>query len=611
MNETYPLIEKYCENLTKKAEFKMHEYEAISRDREIQAIINSLLRKTKNAPVLIGEAGVGKTAVVEGLAVKFARQQVPDRLLGKQILKLDLASMTSTDHGGFAKRFSALVKEFQETKDKNIIFIDEIHELVNTGAANSTSALDAGNILKPALARGEISLIGATTIDEYHEYIEQDRALQRRFQIIELAEPSVEQTIKILSEIKDNYERFHGVVYDEDAIKAAVTLSKRYITDRFLPDKAIDLIDEAGAAFEGEKNKVIGKREIAEVLKEWTGIPVTTILKAEAERLIGLESRLKRRVKGQDEAVHEVSDAIMVAQGGLQDPEKPIASFLFLGITGVGKTELAKALTEAIFDQEENCVRLDMSEYSGTDAVEKLIGSGKRKGFLTEAVKHQPYSVVLFDELEKAQPEVWNLLLQILDDGRLTSGDISKRLISFKNTIIIMTTNVGSQYIEDLMEYKGSDIQANKERQFKTMVQSELINIFKRPEFINRIDHKIVFNVLNKKVIKEIAQTRLAELNERLKKQGYSLMYDDRLIDYLADMGTDLKNGARPLARLINRQITAVLAKSIIRYQRSNPKNRNIFRIVVDGKSKEELKAAGVNTSIDRRKLVFKAASEK
>lgn len=611
MNETYPLIEKYCENLTKKAEFKMHEYEAISRDREIQAIINSLLRKTKNAPVLIGEAGVGKTAVVEGLAVKFARQQVPDRLLGKQILKLDLASMTSTDHGGFAKRFSALVKEFQETKDKNIIFIDEIHELVNTGAANSTSALDAGNILKPALARGEISLIGATTIDEYHEYIEQDRALQRRFQIIELAEPSVEQTIKILSGIKDNYERFHGVVYDEDAIKAAVTLSKRYITDRFLPDKAIDLIDEAGAAFEVEKNKVIGKREIAEVLKEWTGIPVTTILKAEAERLIGLESRLKRRVKGQDEAVHEVSDAIMVAQGGLQDPEKPIASFLFLGITGVGKTELAKALTEAIFDQEENCVRLDMSEYSGTDAVEKLIGSGKRKGVLTEAVKHQPYSVVLFDELEKAQPEVWNLLLQILDDGRLTSGDISKRLISFKNTIIIMTTNVGSQYIEDLMEYKGSDIQANKERQFKTMVQSELINIFKRPEFINRIDHKIVFNVLNKKVIKEIAQTRLAELNERLKKQGYSLMYDDRLIDYLADMGTDLKNGARPLARLINRQITAVLAKSIIRYQRSNPKNRNIFRIIVDGKSKEELKAAGVNTSIDRRKLVFKAASEK
>ncbi|MCT3019884.1 ATP-dependent Clp protease ATP-binding subunit [Pediococcus pentosaceus] len=603
-----PLLDKYCDNLTANAQSALNEYRAIGRDQEIKNVIYSLLRKTKNAPVLVGEAGVGKTAVVEGLAAQFATNNVPERLIGQQILKLDLASMTSTSGGSFASKFSGLIKELKNTKDTNIIFIDEIHELVNTGAASSASALDAGNILKPALARGEINLIGATTIDEYHEYIEQDRALQRRFQVIELAEPSEKETIQILSGIKNNYEKFHHIQYTDDAIKAAVELSSRYIVDRFLPDKAIDLIDEAGAIHENSDNRLITQREIAEVLKDWTGIPVTTILKDEATRLGNLEQKIKLRVKGQDEAVRAVANAVTIARAGLQDPHKPISSFLFLGSTGVGKTELAKALTEAMFDREDNHIRMDMSEYSGRDAVAKLIGEGKRKGFLTEAVKHMPYSVVLFDELEKAQPEVWNLLLQILDDGRITSGDYSKRLVSFKNTIIIMTTNVGSEYIDDLTDYKGSDFQANKEQQFKIQVNNELVNVFRRPEFINRIDHTIVFNVLNKNVIQQIARTRLEELAFRLKKQGYNLMYEGEnaknspVVDYLADMGTDVKNGARPLARLINRQITAVIAKKMIQLGKSNPHNFHTFYVGVEGKSKAELS----QSNIDERKLVFK-----
>ncbi|MBU7002093.1 ATP-dependent Clp protease ATP-binding subunit [Pediococcus pentosaceus] len=603
-----PLLDKYCDNLTANAQSALNEYRAIGRDQEIKNVIYSLLRKTKNAPVLVGEAGVGKTAVVEGLAAQFATNNVPERLIGQQILKLDLASMTSTSGGSFASKFSGLIKELKNTKDTNIIFIDEIHELVNTGAASSASALDAGNILKPALARGEINLIGATTIDEYHEYIEQDRALQRRFQVIELAEPSEKETIQILSGIKNNYEKFHHIQYTDDAIKAAVELSSRYIVDRFLPDKAIDLIDEAGAIHENSDNRLITQREIAEVLKDWTGIPVTTILKDEATRLGNLEQKIKLRVKGQDEAVRAVANAVTIARAGLQDPHKPISSFLFLGSTGVGKTELAKALTEAMFDREDNHIRMDMSEYSGRDAVAKLIGEGKRKGFLTEAVKHMPYSVVLFDELEKAQPEVWNLLLQILDDGRITSGDYSKRLVSFKNTIIIMTTNVGSEYIDDLTDYKGSDFQANKEQQFKIQVNNELVNVFRRPEFINRIDHTIVFNVLNKNVIQQIARTRLVELAFRLKKQGYNLVYEGEntknspVIDYLADMGTDVKNGARPLARLINRQITALIAKKMIQLGKSNPHNFHTFYVGVEGKSKAELS----QSNIDERKLVFK-----
>lgn len=603
-----PLLDKYCDNLTANAQSALNEYRAIGRDQEIKNVIYSLLRKTKNAPVLVGEAGVGKTAVVEGLAAQFATNNVPERLIGQQILKLDLASMTSTSGGSFASKFSGLIKELKNTKDTNIIFIDEIHELVNTGAASSASALDAGNILKPALARGEINLIGATTIDEYHEYIEQDRALQRRFQVIELAEPTEKETIQILSGIKNNYEKFHHIQYTDDAIKAAVELSSRYIVDRFLPDKAIDLIDEAGAIHENSDKRTITQREIAEVLKDWTGIPVTTILKDEATRLGNLEQKIKLRVKGQDEAVRAVANAVTIARAGLQDPHKPISSFLFLGSTGVGKTELAKALTEAMFDREDNHIRMDMSEYSGRDAVAKLIGEGKRKGFLTEAVKHMPYSVVLFDELEKAQPEVWNLLLQILDDGRITSGDYSKRLVSFKNTIIIMTTNVGSEYIDDLTDYKGSDFQANKEQQFKIQVNNELVNVFRRPEFINRIDHTIVFNVLNKNVIQQIARTRLVELAFRLKKQGYNLVYEgdstknSPVVDYLADMGTDVKNGARPLARLINRQITAVIAKKMIQLGKSNPHNFHTFYVGVEGKSKAELS----QSNIDERKLVFK-----
>ena len=602
-----PLLDRFCEDLTEKAQMNISEYRAIGRDQEIQSVIHSLLRKTKNAPVLVGEAGGGKTAVVEGLAVLFAANDVPERLMGRRILKLDFAGLNSKQNGEYAQNFSGLLKELRDTKDTNIIFIDEIHELVNTGAASSASALDAGNILKPALARGEINLIGATTIDEYHEYIEQDRALQRRFQVVNLPEPTVKETIQILDGIKRNYERYHHVTYTDSAIKAAVELSKRYITDRFLPDKAIDLIDEAGAIYEGQTSQKITQHEIAEVLKNLTGIPVTTILKDEADRLGGLEARIKQRVKGQDEAVRQVVDAVTVARAGLQDSSKPISSFLFLGTTGVGKTELAKALTEGMFDREDNYIRMDMSEYSGSDALAKLIGSGKRKGMLTEAVKHQPYSVVLFDELEKASSDVWNLLLQVLDDGRLTSGDLTHRLISFKNTIIIMTTNVGAEHIQEVIDFKDYDYKVNKIRQFQSQINNELINVFQRPEFINRIDNIVIFNVLSKDVIRKIARTRLNELKERLARQGFNLVYqgenetDSRVIDYLADMGTDVKNGARPLARLINRQVLAPIAKLKIRYEKNNPKNYHTFELSVDGKALDELKG----TTIDQRQLRF------
>lgn len=604
-----PLLDQYTSDLTDKVMTSPDEYQAIGRSRQIQDIIHSLTRKTKNSPLLIGEAGVGKTAAVEGLAKEIWLNNVPDRLLNHHILVLEMASINSDSAGSFAQKFGGLIKELKETKDHNILFIDEIHEIVNTGAASRGSALDAGNILKPALARGEISIIGATTTDEFHRYIEQDRALQRRFQVIELPEPTTKEAIEIISGIKKNYEKYHGVKYTDRAVKETVLLSKRYITDRFLPDKAIDLLDEAGAIAENKPNKTIRAREIAEVLKDWTGIPVTTILKDEATRLLNIEKKLSERVKGQAEAVHAVADAVMIASAGLQDISKPIASFLFLGTTGVGKTEMAKALTQAMFDREDSYIRLDMSEFSGEDAVRKLIGYGDHKGALTEAVKHQPYAVVLFDELEKARPEVWNLLLQVMDDGRLTSGDNTKRLIDFKNTIIIMTTNVGAEFIKDIKDFKGTEEARNKDRQFQQNVNAELITAFHRPEFVNRIDYKIVFNVLDKPVIRIIARQKLAILRQKINNRGYGFHYegednsDSRVIDYLADIGTDVDNGARPLARAINNVITAPIAHIVLKFDRSNPKNLHTFYIEVKGRAASEIK----NSLLDERQIVFHA----
>lgn len=604
-----PLLDQYTTDLTDKVMMAPDEYQAIGRGQQIKDLIHSLTRKTKNSPLLIGEAGVGKTATVEGLAKEIWLNNVPDRLLNHHILVLEMASINSDSSGTFSEKFNGLIQELKKTKGRNIMFIDEIHEIVNTGASSSGSALDAGNILKPALARGEISIIGCTTIDEFHKYLEQDRALQRRFQVIELPEPTTNEAIQIISGIKRNYEKFHGVKYTDRAIKETVLLSKRYITDRFLPDKAIDLLDEAGSIAENKSDKTIRAREIAEVLKEWTGIPVTTILKDEATRLLNIEKKLSDRVKGQAQAVHEVADAVTIASAGLQDVSKPIASFLFLGTTGVGKTEMAKALTEAMFDREDNYIRLDMSEFSGKDAVEKLIGKGDHKGVLTEAVKHQPYAVVLFDELEKARPEVWNLLLQILDDGRLTSGDNTKRLIDFKNTIIIMTTNVGSEFIKDIKDFKGTEEAKNKDRQFQKNVNAELITAFRRPEFINRIDHIIVFNVLDKPVIRVIARKRLAELRQKLNNQGYELRYQDedkqdsKVIDYLADIGTDVDNGARPLARAIYNVITAPIAHIILKFDRSNPKNFHTFFIEIKGRAASEIDFS----LVDERKVIFHA----
>ncbi|MCQ3826374.1 AAA family ATPase [Streptococcus agalactiae] len=570
-----PYLDKYTDNLSAKVAKKSDDYQVYGRDKEVKAVIISLLRRTKNNPILVGEAGVGKTAIVEGLTLAIMRGQVPEPLKRLTVRSLELSSLMSEEDGGFIAKFKKIIEEMVATRGRNLLFVDEFHTIVGAGSQDG-QALDAGNVIKPVLARGEIQLIGATTLDEFHDYVETDRALERRMQPVMVEEPTIPQAISIIDQAKIIYEKFHGIQISSEAVKQAVRLSVRYLTDRFLPDKAFDLIDEAATIASAEGKDSITEEDIAQVLKDKTGIPVTTILKGDQERLDGLKEKLMNRVKGQEDAIDAIVDAVTIAQAGLQDENKPISSFMFLGPTGVGKTELSKALAEALFDDENAMIRFDMSEFKEKEDAAKLIGNRatKTKGQLTQAVKQKPYCVVLLDEVEKADGEVLDLFLQVLDDGRLT--DSSGRLISFKNTIVIMTTNIGAKKIINKWELKGSfqHLTERDRQQFEKSMISELETEF-RPEFLNRIENKLIFNLLEREIIEKIAEKNLSEIEDRMRRQNMTLSYEPSLIQYLSDVGTDVKNGARPLERLIKRKVLApISAKSL-----SLDKSRQTYNI--------------------------------
>ena len=624
-------LEKLGVDLTQKAKDGKLD-PVIGRSDEIDRIIQILSRRTKNNPVLIGEPGVGKSAIVEGLASAIVSGNVPETLKNKKIFSLDMSSLLAGTkyRGDFEERLKNAIATIQ--KSGNIIlFIDEIHTLVGAGGTEGGS-VDAGNILKPMLARGELQTIGATTIDEYRKYIEKDAALERRFQPIMVNPPSVEDTILILKGLRDKYEAHHKVHIKDDAIEAAAVLSDRYISDRFLPDKAIDLIDEACSkmrtqsaiapndvkAIESEiakteaelndavqkqefikaeelknkaselKNKLqeaksewsynaensnlsISSEEIAQIVSSWTGIPVVKMTESEAERLINLEAELSKRVIGQKEAVESISKAVRRARAGLKDPNRPIGSFIFLGPTGVGKTELSKALAEAMFGDENLMIRVDMSEYMDKFNVSKLIGSApgyvgfEEGGQLTEKVRRKPYSVVLFDEIEKAHPDVFNILLQILEDGRLT--DSHGRVVSFKNTIIIMTSNIGASEIGNMPKLGFGSDSKKAEDEYDAMRDRQLEALRKsmRPEFINRIDDIIIFHKLDKENMNEIAHIMINNLAKRLSEQNINIEVSDKAIDYIVNNGFNAEYGARPLRRAVQKLVEDALSEEILR----------------------------------------------
>ena len=601
----------------------------IGRENEIQRVIQILCRRTKNNPCLIGEPGVGKTAIAEGLALKIAKGQVPEILNDKRIFSLDLTGMVAGTkyRGDFEDRIKKIIDEVRDAKDI-ILFIDEVHTLMGAGSAEG--AVDAANILKPSLARGELQVIGATTIDEYRKNIEKDAALERRFQPVTVGEPSVEDTIEILKGIRDKYEAHHKVKITDEAIKSAVNLSVRYIGDRFLPDKAIDLIDEASSKvrlttftappeikemesrlqqIEAEKEMAVGRQdfesaaklrdeekellqkyntekakwqadgsnrdlqvtetEIAEIVSGWTGIPVTQMTEEESARLLKLEDELHKRIVGQETAVKAVAKAIRRGRAGLKDPKRPIGTFIFCGPTGVGKTELTKALANAMFGDENAMVRLDMSEFMEKHTVSKLIGSPPgyvgfdEGGQLTEKIRRKPYSVVLFDEIEKAHPDVFNMLLQILDDGILT--DSQGRRVDFKNCVIIMTSNVGARLITEEKASFGfvANSDNSSSEKIKESVLGELKNTF-RPEFLNRVDDIIVFNQLTEDEIKQIAKNLLTTLEKRMQALEITMTFDDSVVDFVSKAGFDKIYGARPLKRAIQTNIEDVLSEKIL-----------------------------------------------
>ena len=682
-NEEENVLEKYGRNITSDINARKVD-PIIGRDDEIRSITRILSRKTKNNPVLIGEPGVGKTAIVEGLAQRIVKGDVPASLKGKTIWELDMAALIAGAkyRGEFEERLKKILEEIKKSEGEIIMFIDEIHTIVGTGAIEG--AMDTGNILKPMLARGEIHVIGATTLNEYRKYIEKDGALERRFQKIIVSDPTVEDTIAILRGLKERFEIHHGVSISDKALVAAATMSNRYITDRYLPDKAIDLVDEACAtirvqmdsvpteldkltrkimkleiekeAIKKEKDEISKKRKeeinqelsqlkdeekvlkddwnkekeinknikdkkseidkkrfeleqaennydletaarlrhgtipklekelenlkkennnkllsdtvtsdsIADIISKWTNIPITKLISSEKEKILNLESNLNKRVKGQKEALELISDAIIRSRSGIKDPEKPIGSFIFLGPTGVGKTEVAKSLAYELFDDEHHLIRIDMSEYMEKYSVSRLIGAApgyigyEEGGQLTEAVRRNPYSIVLFDEIEKAHPDVLNLLLQILDDGRLT--DSNGRTVDFKNTIIIMTSNIGSEYI-----LNGED----------EKVLPELSKYFK-PEFINRIDEIVVFKKLSKEVLYEVLDKIINEIDRRLMDLNIKIKLSQKAKDYFVENGYNEYFGARPLKRLINRSLETKLAKLLIENKIKPNKEVNI-----------------------------------
>ena len=624
-------LDKFGRDLTQAA--KNGEIDpVIGREKEIQRVIQILSRRTKNNPVLIGEPGVGKTAVAEGLALEIAKGNVPEILKDKRVVSLDLTGMVAGAkyRGDFEERIKAAIDEVKKSKN-TILFIDELHTIVGAGAAEGSA--DAANILKPSLARGDFQVIGATTLNEYRKYIEKDAALERRFQPVKVGEPTPEQAVQILKGLRDSYEAHHKVKITDEAINAAVTLSSRYIADRYLPDKAIDLIDEGAskvrlasltspdnvkeledeiADYEKEKASAINEQDferaarlrdeqkelqtklddakkkwqeqqkgnsgevtaedIAKIVSEWTGIPVVQLTKEESERLLNMENVLHERVIGQSEAVTAIAKAIRRGRVGLKDPKRPVGSFIFLGPTGVGKTELCKALAEAMFGDENAMLRLDMSEYMEKHTVSKLIGSPpgyvgfEEGGQLTEKVRRKPYSVVLFDEIEKAHPDVFNMLLQILEDGRLT--DSQGRTVDFKNTVIIMTSNVGARLITEKQSLLGfnsenENAEESEKKDIKELVTGELRKVF-RPEFLNRVDDIIVFNKLNKDEIKQIAVKMLKTLENRLDKMNIKISFTDNAISEIADKGFDENYGARPLRRAIQNEIEDPLSEQML-----------------------------------------------
>lgn len=640
-------LEKYGTDLTAKAKAGKID-PVIGREEEMQRVVQILSRRTKNNPCLIGEPGVGKTAVVEGLAEKIASGNVPESIRGKKVISLDLSGMLAGAkyRGEFEERIKSVMEAVKKNTD-TILFIDEIHTIIGAGAAEG--AIDAANILKPALSRGEIQVIGATTLDEYRKYIEKDAALERRFQSVIVGEPSKEDAVKILKGLREKYEEHHKITITDEAINAAVNLGARYISDRYLPDKAIDLIDEAASKkrisevtmpadfneleeeikkvtsekeaavqaqeFEkaaelrnkekeltatleekkknwtadktGQNRPSIGEDEIADIVTSWTHIPVKKLESEESERLLKLDEILKKRVIGQDEAVSVVSRAIRRGRTGLKDPKRPQGSFIFCGQTGVGKTELSKALAEAIFGDENAIIRVDMSEYMEKHSVSKLIGSPpgyvgfEESGQLTEKIRRHPYSVVLFDEIEKAHPDVFNILLQVLEDGILT--DSHGRTVDFRNTCIIMTSNLGSGSIAEPKSLGFLNDEKNEEEQVKAekAVMDALKGHF-RPEFLNRVDEIVVFHRLTDESIKKIAYLMLSGINERIKNLGVNISFTDEVVEHLAKIGFDPVYGARPLRRAMQRQIEDSLSLELLEGNIS--KGDNVEAVLENGK---------------------------
>ncbi|MBQ0017384.1 MAG: ATP-dependent Clp protease ATP-binding subunit [Clostridiales bacterium] len=545
----------------------------IGRDKEIERIIEILCRKTKNNPILIGEPGVGKSAVVEGLALKLVNGNVPEILKDKKIYLLNLGTLMAGTkfRGALEEKLKNLIDII--TKDQSIItFIDEIHTLYQAGSEKGE--VNPADMLKPYLARGDMQTIGATTTEEYNKFIEKDKALERRFQPITICPPSVEDTIKILKGLKPSYENYHGVSISDEALVSAVNLSQRYITNRNLPDKAIDLVDIASSRVKIKSsedgntvNPQITSEDIAEVVSSWTNIPITKINETEKDKLLHFEDILHKRVIGQEEAISAVSKAIRRARVGLKDSKRPIGSFVFLGQTGVGKTELSKAIAEAMFDDENSLIRIDMSEFMEAHTVSKLIGSPpgyvgyEEGGQLTDKVRKNPYSVVLFDEVEKAHPDITNLLLQILDDGRLTDGQ--GRLVNFQNTIIIMTSNVGAQKMMERKNYcKENHIEFDEEKQKEFMI-NELKKVY-RPELLNRIDLITIFSPLNVEQLAKIASLMIKNLNKKLEDKNITLKLTETALLYLIKNGANSEYGARPLRRIIEQQIEDVIAEALI-----------------------------------------------